>query len=236
MKQLFSNNAQTTLSADVVSGATSMTVADGTVFNTIGTGEFELATLVSAGGVKEIVKITARSGNTLTVVRGQESTSDTDWSSGASIYARITEETLEKFQAPFTLNSDSRSALLHYCYEALFISDEIDLTQTADDELWEIEFPAGVYFFPIEVAIIPTEIDTMTVQPQIACGDEVTTEAIVAQVALTTTTANNKRQIFTLVDSTVGEGGLTVSLKVAGTATTYTGRFYFRGIIHDTNG
>lgn len=84
----FSNNASTTLGSALSSSATTVTVATGTGnnFPTITGSEFFTATLWSAGsstGVpNEIVKVTARTGDTMTVVRAQEGTSAQNWNVG----------------------------------------------------------------------------------------------------------------------------------------------------------
>jgi len=78
--QLFANNAKTTLAAGITSTQTTITVASGTgsLFPSpvSGVSAFTL-TLVSAtsSSTYEICLCTARSGDTLTVVRGQEGTS-----------------------------------------------------------------------------------------------------------------------------------------------------------------
>jgi len=80
MIQLYANNAKTTLAAGITSTQTSITVASGTgsLFPSpvSGVSAFTL-TLVSAtsSSTYEICLCTARSGDTLTIVRGQEGTS-----------------------------------------------------------------------------------------------------------------------------------------------------------------
>lgn len=85
---VFSNNGITTLGSNLGSGATSMTVASGTGidFPVPGSGQIVPLTLIAAGSTtgvpNEIVYATARSGDTLTIVRGQEGTTAQNWSSG----------------------------------------------------------------------------------------------------------------------------------------------------------
>lgn len=87
-QEVFANNATTTLGSALSSGATTATVAAGTGagFPTLGVGQFFTATLWAAGsdtGVpNEIVYVTARSGDTMTIVRGQEGTSAVAWGVG----------------------------------------------------------------------------------------------------------------------------------------------------------
>jgi len=89
MSQLFSNNAESTLSAALSDSATTATVADGSVFKAPTGGDFELLTLLAAG-VYEIVKVTARDSNTMTIVRAQEGTTAQNWASGTRVFAGVT--------------------------------------------------------------------------------------------------------------------------------------------------
>jgi hypothetical protein len=71
--QLFSNNVVTTLNGAITAIATSIPVTDGGAMPSPTGGNFFLVTL-SDGTNVEIVKCTARSTNTLTLVRAQEGT------------------------------------------------------------------------------------------------------------------------------------------------------------------
>lgn len=89
-KQLFSNFARTTLSAGIGSGDTSFTVADGSKFSSPTAGDWQVI-VIDNGTTFEVCKLTTRSGNTFSVVvRGQESSSASAFSSGASVIAAIT--------------------------------------------------------------------------------------------------------------------------------------------------
>lgn len=72
----FSNNATTTTTARISDTDTSLTVASGTgnLFPVLGTGDYFKATLQDTNGNFEIVQVTARADDTMTVVRGQEGT------------------------------------------------------------------------------------------------------------------------------------------------------------------
>lgn len=77
-KRVFANLATTTLAAAITSsGATSITVTDGSVFPA--TGDFDVKV------DNEIMTCTARSGNTLTVTRGVGGTTATTHANGATI-------------------------------------------------------------------------------------------------------------------------------------------------------
>lgn len=88
----FSNNASTTLAASISSSATTITLASstGSEFPTLGTDEYFYATLVNSSNQLEVVKVTARSGDTLTVVRGQEDTTARSYTAGDLIELRLT--------------------------------------------------------------------------------------------------------------------------------------------------
>jgi hypothetical protein len=83
MSEVFNNFAAVTLSANATSGATSLTVA-GAYSSLSASGNYRI--LVDA----EILIVTARSGNTLTVERGQEGTSAVSHSSGAQVLPIVT--------------------------------------------------------------------------------------------------------------------------------------------------
>lgn len=95
MAQLFTNNAATTLTAGISNSTPTIPVANGAVFPSITGSDHFLATLIlldSNGNETawEIVKVTARIGNNLTVLRGQEGTTALAWANASRIEARVT--------------------------------------------------------------------------------------------------------------------------------------------------
>jgi hypothetical protein len=95
--QLFTNNTKTTVSAAFDSSATSLSVADGSGMPSLSGGDWFLLTLTQPALETswEIVKVTARSGNVLTVVRGQENTANAVWALGSAVQLRITASTMD---------------------------------------------------------------------------------------------------------------------------------------------
>lgn len=83
------NNATTTLDGAINDSVTSVTVSDGSVFPS--EGDFRV--IVD----DEIMLVTARSGNTLTVVRASESTVGAAHNSGDDITQILTEEAVEQY-------------------------------------------------------------------------------------------------------------------------------------------
>jgi len=92
----YTNNASTTLSADITTSATSITVADASEFPTIGAGDYTYITFATADATKiEVVKVTARSGNNFTVTRGQDNTTAQAFGTGDLCELRITSALLQ---------------------------------------------------------------------------------------------------------------------------------------------
>ena len=96
---LFTNNAATTLASGILIGATSLTVAAGTgaEFPTLTGSEYFYCTLANNTGSIEIIKVTARSTDTFTIVRGQDGTSAAAWSAGDKVELRLTRIDLLNF-------------------------------------------------------------------------------------------------------------------------------------------
>lgn len=98
----FKNNAFSTLDTAISASDVGLTVAygDGTLFPAAGAGDYFYMTIqVSADDdTHEIVKVTARSGDSMTIVRAQESTTARAFTAGALCELRITNQSLlDKF-------------------------------------------------------------------------------------------------------------------------------------------
>lgn len=91
----FTNNASTTLAAGINNSTTTVTVATGTgaLFPTLTTGDFFYATIADSSNL-EIVKCTARSGDTLTVVRAQDGTTARSFASSSKVELRPTAQAM----------------------------------------------------------------------------------------------------------------------------------------------
>lgn len=97
MAVLYSNNASTTLSASITNVATSLSVAagSGSEFPALSGSDYFYATLTNTAGAIEIIKVTARTADTMTIVRGQDGTTALAWASGDIIELRITKAMLD---------------------------------------------------------------------------------------------------------------------------------------------
>ena len=97
---LFTNNAATTLASSILVGATSLTVAASTggLFPNPTSGQYFYCTLQNTTGtVIEIVKVTARSTDTFTIVRAQDNTTASAFAAGDKVELRATAADLNNF-------------------------------------------------------------------------------------------------------------------------------------------
>jgi len=86
------NNTASTLASAIAADDIGMAVATGTgsSFPSLGAGEYFYATLQDTIGGTEIVKVTARTGDTMTIVRAQEGTTARAFVAGSLVELRIT--------------------------------------------------------------------------------------------------------------------------------------------------
>lgn len=109
---LFTNNAATTLASSILVGDTSLTVAAGTggLFPSLAGSQYFYCTLSNVGGsVIEIVKVTARSSDTFTIVRAQDNTTASAFSAGDKVELRLTAIDLQNFPQLDSTNTFSQA-------------------------------------------------------------------------------------------------------------------------------
>ena len=96
---LFANNCNTTLNGGITAVATSMVVTSATGFPVPTGSQYFYCTLADAATQTtiEIVKVTAVSGTTFTIVRGQDGTAGTIFASGAVVSLRLVRASLNDF-------------------------------------------------------------------------------------------------------------------------------------------
>ena len=97
---LFANNAATTLAGDITDSDLTLTVATGTgsLFPSPSAGQQFHVTLVRASdSATEIVRVTARTTDSFTIVRAQESTSAKAFVTGDKVELRVTNAGLANF-------------------------------------------------------------------------------------------------------------------------------------------
>ena len=88
----FTNNASTTVATGINTTATSLVVASAAGFPALsGSGDYCYLTIQQAAGTNvEVVKATALSSNTFTIVRAQDGTSAGSWSVSDAVELRVT--------------------------------------------------------------------------------------------------------------------------------------------------
>lgn len=91
MSVLFRNNSSATLATGINSSTTTIvvTAGQGSLFPAIAGTEYFFATLVDSSNNLEIVKVTARSGDNFTVLRGQDGTASRSFLAGDRIELRV---------------------------------------------------------------------------------------------------------------------------------------------------
>ena len=94
------NNAVSRLSANITNSSTTINLipGDGALFPLLGADEWHPATIIDMTGAIEIVRVTARSTDALTVVRAQEGTSARSFSANDRIEVRLTAGAVDSIQ------------------------------------------------------------------------------------------------------------------------------------------
>lgn len=97
MPSLFTNNASATLASSISSSATTITVStgQGALFPTLTAGEYFYATLTDSSNNLEIIKVTGRASDVLTVLRGQDGTTARAYAAADRVELRVTAAVLQ---------------------------------------------------------------------------------------------------------------------------------------------
>ena len=115
----FKNNAFSTLASSINDAVTTIavTATHGARFPTIVSPQYFYVTLIDASNNLEIVKVTARSSDTFTVVRDQESSGNKAFSAGDRVELRLTAQGLNDIAAEVFLDDEFK------------IQDDSDITK-----------------------------------------------------------------------------------------------------------
>lgn len=126
MAQLYTNNATSTLASSIISSDLSLTVAtgEGALFPTISGSNYFYCTLDDGAGSIEIVKVTARSTDTFTIVRAQEGTTAQGFAGGVTVELRLTAGTLSSFAVAGTSGNSVLDLLYQERKDTLYAADD----------------------------------------------------------------------------------------------------------------
>lgn len=198
----FTNNASATLGASISSGDTTITLAagQGALFPELSVGDYFYGTLVDSSNNLEIVQVTARSSDNLTVIRGQDGTTARSYLAGDNLELRVVAASLNSFSAEIEDNADQ-------------ISDHINDEVGAHAASAISNTPAG----SIEATTVQAAINELDTEKFAKTGGAITgaTTFTVSgannAVVGTTGGASNFGGVFSNNDS-----GVTVSFKAGG--------------------
>lgn len=116
---LFANNATSTLAGGINNTATSAVLAAGTgaLFPSPGAGEFFCLTFTDAatGLIREIVHVTGRSTDTITIVRAQEGTTAVAWLAGDLAANLLTAGSMAAMEQTAVIRTQLTTATTFYC-------------------------------------------------------------------------------------------------------------------------
>ena len=110
------NNASGTLATAISASDTGivLTTGNGASFPALGATDYFYATLESTGGTFEVIKVTARSGDSMTVVRAQEGSTANSFAAGSRIELRVTAASVADVVAGSLIASTHNRAAVRY--------------------------------------------------------------------------------------------------------------------------
>lgn len=105
----FKNNAESTLADAIGTSDLGITVAsgEGADFPTLGVGDYFYLTLQDTAGLYEVVKVTARTSDDMTIVRAQEGTNAAAFAAGSLCELRVTAQGIVDASTDPTLSDGS---------------------------------------------------------------------------------------------------------------------------------
>ena len=210
MGVVFTNNAETTLAAAITStSATSISVTSSSTFPTVGAGEYFYAT-IDDGSNNEIVKITAVSGTTWTVVRAQDNTTARTFANGSTVQLRTTAALLTDIQENIASKSANQTV---YNATAASSATAYDIGINPGVEANAMVFLDGVMQHHDTFSFSGSTL-TFDAAPVNGTKIEVIVDNLInlqsSNLTVDTFTATSNQTAFTLSDSPAAESNLIV--------------------------
>tara|TARA_A100001515_G_scaffold2380_2_gene2378 strand:- start:528 stop:3374 length:2847 start_codon:yes stop_codon:yes gene_type:complete len=210
MGVVFTNNAETTLAAAITStSATSISVTSSSTFPTVGAGEYFYAT-IDDGSNNEIVKITAVSGTTWTVVRAQDNTTARTFANGSTVQLRTTAALLTDIQENIASKSANQTV---YNATAASSATAYDIGINPGVEANAMVFLDGVMQHHDTFSFSGSTL-TFDAAPVNGTKIEVIVDNLInlqsSNLTVDTFTATSNQTAFTLSDSPAAESNLLV--------------------------
>lgn len=181
---------------------------------------------------REIVYVTGRSADNLTVVRAREDTARQAWPTGTRVQARLTAGMMGNAvqQGDPVLDHPPPAPLvegLSAAAQVNIVSGPLDLTDATASVT--LTMPAGHLLFLDDLDLVVTGADAAGGAPEVSAGTSGDPAAFLAASAVTVS-APGARQGWSVAVAS-GTGEVTVSVAVAGTGTTYQARAVLRGYL-----
>jgi len=133
------NNATSVLagSIDAVASTISVASGDGSLFPSLGAGDWFPLTLVKSDGTREVLKCTARTSDVLTVTRGQEGTSAAAFTAGSRVDLRLTAAAITEVTSAVAAAVADLEASLPTTYVALAdAASQAEAEAGTDNDKW----------------------------------------------------------------------------------------------------
>ncbi|MDC8804210.1 hypothetical protein PRZ61_12235 [Halomonas pacifica] len=173
---------------------------------------------------REIIYVTGRSGDDVTIQRARETTTDQEWPAGTVVEYRLTEGALEAL----VQQGDSPVAGVAAQSQVTVAIGPLDLLSGADTAV--VSLPAGLLLFADSVDIVVADSDSPGGAPEVEVGEDATNNDTLLASTAVTVTAPGERQVEAPA-TPHGVASLRAATTVAGTGTTLTAWVVVRGYV-----